>query len=125
MNSSPYFTNDQAVEIFGASTCVMSLLKFLPCLLNMAQINEDCHPQILRALFTEDQRDSPSELAFKYSVYRINKDKTLLANTTLVYDIQHVPKDDSFHAAKKVVFKPGLRGVLLGEAPKFANGSYL
>ncbi|GFT22165.1 glutamate receptor ionotropic: kainate 2-like protein [Trichonephila clavipes] len=54
-----------------------------------------------RALFTEDQRDSPSELAFKYSVYRINKDKTLLANTTLVYDIQHVPKDDSFHAAKK------------------------
>ncbi|GIY82187.1 uncharacterized protein CDAR_173211 [Caerostris darwini] len=53
------------------------------------------------ALFTEDQRDSPSELAFKYSIYRINKDKTLLANTTLVYDIQHVPKDDSFHAAKK------------------------
>ncbi|GIY03484.1 hypothetical protein CEXT_375231, partial [Caerostris extrusa] len=25
------------------------------------------------ALFTEDQRDSPSELAFKYSIYRINK----------------------------------------------------
>ncbi|XP_071037366.1 glutamate receptor ionotropic, kainate 2-like isoform X4 [Parasteatoda tepidariorum] len=53
------------------------------------------------ALFTEDQRDSPSELAFKYSVYRINKDKLLLANTTLVYDIQYIPKDDSFHAAKK------------------------
>ncbi|XP_035214146.1 glutamate receptor ionotropic, kainate 2-like isoform X1 [Stegodyphus dumicola] len=53
------------------------------------------------ALFTEDQKDSPSELAFKYSVHRINNDKTLLANTTLVYDIQHTPKDDSFHAAKK------------------------
>lgn len=53
------------------------------------------------ALFTEDQRNSPSELAFKYSVYRINKDKKLLENTTLVYDIQYVPKDDSFHAAKK------------------------
>ncbi|XP_055939864.1 glutamate receptor ionotropic, kainate 2-like isoform X5 [Argiope bruennichi] len=60
-------------------------------------------PSVIKvgALFTEDQRDSPSELAFKYSIYRINKDKTLLANTTLVYDIQHVPKDDSFHAAKK------------------------
>lgn len=53
------------------------------------------------ALFTEDQRGSPSELAFKYSIYRINKDKDLLANSTLVYDIQYVPKDDSFHAAKK------------------------
>ncbi|KAF8792741.1 Glutamate receptor ionotropic like protein [Argiope bruennichi] len=61
----------------------------------MSQVNS------ISALFTEDQRDSPSELAFKYSIYRINKDKTLLANTTLVYDIQHVPKDDSFHAAKK------------------------
>ncbi|CAL1283893.1 unnamed protein product [Larinioides sclopetarius] len=60
-------------------------------------------PSVIKvgALFTEDQRDSPSELAFKYSIFRINKDKSLLANTTLVYDIQHVPKDDSFHAAKK------------------------
>ncbi|XP_054715815.1 glutamate receptor ionotropic, kainate 2-like [Uloborus diversus] len=52
-------------------------------------------------LFTEDERESPTELAFKYAVYRINKDRTLLPNTTLVYDIQYVPKDDSFHAAKK------------------------
>ncbi|KAL0110183.1 hypothetical protein PUN28_013673 [Cardiocondyla obscurior] len=54
-----------------------------------------------RAIFTEDQKDSPSELAFKYAIYKINKDKTLLANTTLVYDIQYVPKDDSFRTSKK------------------------
>ena len=53
------------------------------------------------AIFTEDQRDSSAELAFKYAVYRINKDKHILPRTTLVYDIQYVPRDDSFHASKK------------------------
>ncbi|XP_047500230.1 glutamate receptor ionotropic, kainate 1-like [Penaeus chinensis] len=52
-------------------------------------------------MFTEEQREGPTELAFKYAVYRINKDSSLLSNTTLVYDIQYVPKDDSFHASKK------------------------
>ncbi|KAG8321985.1 Glutamate receptor ionotropic, kainate 1 [Homalodisca vitripennis] len=54
-----------------------------------------------RAIFTQDQKDSSTEWAFKYAVYRINKDKHLLPDTTLVYDIQYVPKDDSFHASKK------------------------
>ncbi|XP_015191413.1 PREDICTED: glutamate receptor ionotropic, kainate 2 isoform X2 [Polistes dominula] len=60
-------------------------------------------PPVIRigAIFTEDQKDSPSELAFKYAIYKINKDKTLLPNTTLVYDIQYVPKDDSFRTSKK------------------------
>ncbi|XP_053978652.1 glutamate receptor ionotropic, kainate 2 isoform X2 [Hylaeus volcanicus] len=60
-------------------------------------------PPVIRigAIFTEDQKDSPSELAFKYAIYKINKDKTLLTNTTLVYDIQYVPKDDSFRTSKK------------------------
>ncbi|XP_043271960.1 glutamate receptor ionotropic, kainate 2 isoform X2 [Venturia canescens] len=60
-------------------------------------------PPVIRigAIFTEDQKDSPSEMAFKYAVYRINKDKNLLPNTTLVYDIQYVPKDDSFRTSKK------------------------
>jgi ionotropic kainate glutamate receptor 2 len=53
------------------------------------------------AIFTEDQKDSSAELAFKYAVYRINKDKDLLPNTTLVYDIQYVPRDDSFRTSKK------------------------
>jgi ionotropic kainate glutamate receptor 2 len=53
------------------------------------------------AIFTEDQKDSSAELAFKYAVYRINKDKHILPRTTLMYDIQYVPRDDSFHASKK------------------------
>ncbi|CAH0547299.1 unnamed protein product [Brassicogethes aeneus] len=53
------------------------------------------------AIFTEDQRDGPTELAFKYAVYKINRDKALLPYTSLVYDIQYVPRDDSFHASKK------------------------
>ncbi|CAH1170182.1 unnamed protein product [Phaedon cochleariae] len=53
------------------------------------------------AIFTDDQKDSATELAFKYAVYKINRDKTLLPHTSLVYDIQYVPRDDSFHASKK------------------------
>jgi hypothetical protein len=60
-------------------------------------------PPVIRigAIFTEDQKDSSDELAFKYAVYKINKDKAILPKTTLVYDIQYVPKDDSFRTSKK------------------------
>jgi hypothetical protein len=60
-----------------------------------------CFALFSGAIFTEEQRDSNAELAFKYAVYRINKDKHILPRTTLVYDIQYVPRDDSFHASKK------------------------
>lgn len=53
------------------------------------------------AIFTEEQKDGTSELAFKYAVYRINKDKSILPRTTLTYDIQYVPRDDSFRTTKK------------------------
>lgn len=53
------------------------------------------------AIFTEEQRGSSLELAFKYAVFKINTDKNLLPHTSLIYDIQYVPKDDSFHASKK------------------------
>nr|QGW50273.1 gustatory receptor 18 [Chouioia cunea] len=53
------------------------------------------------AIFTLDQANSSTELAFKYAVHKINKDRLILPDTTLVYDIQYVPKDDSFHASKK------------------------
>ncbi|XP_068900994.1 glutamate receptor ionotropic, kainate 2-like isoform X1 [Tenebrio molitor] len=61
-------------------------------------------PPVIRigAIFTEDQKDSSVELAFKYAVYKINKDRELFPNTTLVYDIQYVPRDDSFRTSKKV-----------------------
>jgi ionotropic kainate glutamate receptor 2 len=60
-----------------------------------------CFALFSGAIFTEEQRDSSAELAFKYAVYRINKDKHILPRTNLVYDIQYVPRDDSFHASKK------------------------
>ncbi|XP_034486963.1 glutamate receptor ionotropic, kainate 2 [Drosophila innubila] len=61
-------------------------------------------PPVIRvgAIFTEDEREGSIESAFKYAIYRINKEKTLLPNTQLVYDIEHVPRDDSFRTTKKV-----------------------
>ncbi|XP_066250677.1 glutamate receptor ionotropic, kainate 2 [Euwallacea similis] len=60
-------------------------------------------PPVIRigAIFTEDQKNSSAELAFKYAVYKINKEREILPNTTLVYDIQYVPRDDSFRTSKK------------------------
>lgn len=52
------------------------------------------------AIFDEPE-NGPVEMAFKYAVYKINKDKIILPKTTLVYDVQYVTKDDSFHASKK------------------------
>lgn len=52
-------------------------------------------------LFTEEEKGGAEELAFKYAIYRINKDRSLVPNTTFVYDIQYIAKDDSFHAGKR------------------------
>lgn len=57
--------------------------------------------KISGGLFTEEEKGGPEELAFKYAIYRINKDRSLVPNTTFVYDIQYVNKDDSFHAGKR------------------------
>ncbi|KAG5677547.1 hypothetical protein PVAND_007299 [Polypedilum vanderplanki] len=55
------------------------------------------------AIFSEEQKDTSIELAFKYAVYKINKDRNILPKTTIVYDIQYVPDStDSFRTSKKV-----------------------
>ena len=61
-------------------------------------------PPVIRlgAIFTEDQRASKIESAFKYAIYRINKDKTMLPDTQIVYDIEYIPHDDTFRSTKKV-----------------------
>ncbi|XP_046602564.1 glutamate receptor ionotropic, kainate 2 isoform X7 [Neodiprion lecontei] len=66
-------------------------------------VNVNGLPPVVKigAIFTHDQKDSSTELAFKYAVYKINEDRTILPHTTLAYDIQYVPRDDSFHASKK------------------------
>lgn len=53
------------------------------------------------AIMTEEQRGSPTEQLFKYAVERINRDPELLTNTTLIYDIHYVDREDSWHASKK------------------------
>ncbi|XP_064081833.1 glutamate receptor ionotropic, kainate 2-like isoform X1 [Macrobrachium nipponense] len=80
---------------WGLPLVLMMLMMLVPQALGL--------PAVIRigAIFTDDQRDSATELAFKYAVYRINNDKVILPNTTLVFDIQYVPRDDSFHTAKK------------------------
>ncbi|KPM04302.1 glutamate receptor, ionotropic kainate 2 precursor-like protein 1 [Sarcoptes scabiei] len=49
-----------------------------------------------------DDEEAELELAFRYAVKRMNKDRNILPNTTLVYDIEYISRDDSFHASKKV-----------------------
>ena len=58
--------------------------------------------KVLFIFFAEHQKDSPTELAFKYAVFRINKDKEVLPNNSLTYDVQYVPNEDSFRTTKKV-----------------------
>ena len=60
--------------------------------------------KVLFKIFSEEQKDSPTELAFKYAVFRINKEKDVLPNNSLTYDVQYVPNEDSFRTTKKVNF---------------------
>ncbi|XP_015110641.1 glutamate receptor ionotropic, kainate 2 [Diachasma alloeum] len=85
----------------GAPGCLLASVIIL--LLLRMTVYTNALPPIVKigAIFTHDQKDSSTELAFKYAVYKINKDKVILPKTNLVYDIQYVPKDDSFHASKK------------------------
>ncbi|XP_033237152.1 glutamate receptor ionotropic, kainate 2 isoform X1 [Drosophila pseudoobscura] len=78
-------------------------LCFVYILLSMVFIANALPPVIrLGAIFTEDERESSIESAFKYAIYRINREKSLLPNTQLIYDIEYVPRDDSFRTTKKV-----------------------
>ncbi|CRK95897.1 CLUMA_CG009343, isoform A [Clunio marinus] len=61
------------------------------------------------AIFREDQKNSLHDLAFKFAIHKINRNQHILPRTTLIYDIQYVRVDDSFHANKQVCsqFKNG------------------
>ncbi|XP_030379355.1 glutamate receptor ionotropic, kainate 2 isoform X1 [Scaptodrosophila lebanonensis] len=90
----PYLCHlDRSYRIFVIQLLLLSMILIANAL-----------PPVIRvgAIFTEDERESSIESAFKYAIYRINKEKHLLPNTQLVYDIEYVPRDDSFRATKKV-----------------------
>ena len=44
------------------------------------------------------------ELAFKFALNTINRNRTLLPNTTLTYDIQRINIYDSFEASRKGIY---------------------
>lgn len=49
----------------------------------------------------ENEPVSVDELAFKFAVTSINRNRTLMSNTTLTYDIQRVNFFDSFEASRR------------------------
>uniref|UniRef100_A0A3P8WSL0 Glutamate receptor n=1 Tax=Cynoglossus semilaevis TaxID=244447 RepID=A0A3P8WSL0_CYNSE len=50
----------------------------------------------------ESELVSMDELAFKFAVNNINRNKTLIPNTTLTYDIQRINLFDGFEASRRV-----------------------
>nr|XP_018914415.1 PREDICTED: glutamate receptor ionotropic, kainate 2-like isoform X2 [Bemisia tabaci] len=83
------------------------LLVFIYLILDCLCTPIMCLPPFIKigAIFTEDQKNSSTEHAFVYAVDKINRDEHLLPHSKLVYDIQYVPTDDSFHASKKACFQ--------------------
>lgn len=63
---------------------------------------------------------SAEELAFKFAVNNINRNRTLLPNTTLTYDIQRINIYDSFEASRKGEW-PLVRLVGLGQNYKILS----
>ncbi|PNI61619.1 GRIK1 isoform 9 [Pan troglodytes] len=58
---------------------------------------------ILRGIFetVENEPVNVEELAFKFAVTSINRNRTLMPNTTLTYDIQRINLFDSFEASRR------------------------
>uniref|UniRef100_A0AAV2MAE4 Glutamate receptor n=1 Tax=Knipowitschia caucasica TaxID=637954 RepID=A0AAV2MAE4_KNICA len=81
---------------------------------------------LLRGIF--EQTDGPvslvsaEELAFKFAVNYINRNRTLLPNTTLTYDIQRINIYDSFEASRKACDQLAL-GVVAIFGPSHSSSS--
>ncbi|XP_075710667.1 glutamate receptor ionotropic, kainate 1 isoform X2 [Rhinoderma darwinii] len=78
---------------------------FLPLLCIFSAIIPQTSQQVLRigGIF-ETQENEPvnvEELAFKFAVTNINRNRTLMPNTTLTYDIQRINLFDSFEASRR------------------------
>uniref|UniRef100_A0A8C1NQC3 Glutamate receptor n=1 Tax=Cyprinus carpio TaxID=7962 RepID=A0A8C1NQC3_CYPCA len=65
---------------------------------------------------------SSEELAFKFAVNNINRNRTLLPNTTLTYDIQRINIYDSFEASRKACDQLSL-GVVAIFGPSHSSSS--
>ncbi|XP_030648078.1 glutamate receptor ionotropic, kainate 1 [Chanos chanos] len=98
--STPFFTQleglastNSAKEQFSDKDCKLTAL----CLSDHTVV-------FLGGIFEtrENEPVSVDELAFKFAVTSINRNRTLMPNTTLTYDIQRVNLFDSFEASRRV-----------------------
>uniref|UniRef100_A0A8C6K9B1 Glutamate ionotropic receptor kainate type subunit 3 n=1 Tax=Nothobranchius furzeri TaxID=105023 RepID=A0A8C6K9B1_NOTFU len=86
----------------------------------------DVYIEVFCGIF--EQTDGPvslvsaEELAFKFAVNNINRNRTLLPNTTLTYDIQRINIYDSFEASRKACDQLSL-GVVAIFGPSHSSSS--
>ena len=59
------------------------------------------HPSFLLPGGLFDMSDSDQEIAFRFAVDRVNADRSVLPNTRLTAQIERIPPQDSFYAAKQ------------------------
>ncbi|XP_064613530.1 glutamate receptor ionotropic, kainate 2-like isoform X2 [Liolophura sinensis] len=81
-----------------------------------------CLPELIKigGLFSDNEWDESVQNAFKYAVYRLNHDRTILPKTKVEADIQRVSSNDSFRASKKVCQQIDM-GVCALFGPKSSN----
>ncbi|XP_038658263.1 glutamate receptor ionotropic, kainate 1 isoform X3 [Scyliorhinus canicula] len=74
-------------------------------LLHIFVIPSQSSQQVLRigGIFetTENEPISIEEMAFKFAITNINRNRTLMPNTTLTYDVQRINLYDSFEASRR------------------------
>ncbi|XP_075450022.1 glutamate receptor ionotropic, kainate 1 isoform X2 [Ascaphus truei] len=96
-------SRDPSVFVTMDSTASAGLV--LPLLCFLTAILPQASQQVLRVggIFEtlENEPINVEELAFKFAVTNINRNRTLLPNTTLTYDIQRINLFDSFEASRR------------------------
>jgi ionotropic kainate glutamate receptor 2 len=58
------------------------------------------HFPALGGIFPEELKGTPVEVAFKYAVFSVNRERKLLGNSTLVYRTLYFKNTDTFSATR-------------------------